>query len=139
VEEIGRPECPYMKRWVFQAGRFSIRLHHWRASDDPRYLHDHPWWFITIVLKGGYGDVSSPKPAEENIAENLWVRHTERLRPGSIRYRPAHHTHTVQVDPGGAWTLLITGPHSRDWGFWVDGTWKRMRKYFKEHGHHPCE
>lgn len=139
VEEIGRPECPYLKRWVLQFGRFSIRLHHWRASDDARALHDHPWWFLTLVLKGGYRDISAPNPRDWDWENNLWATHTQHLRPGSIRFRPALHTHTVQVDPGGCWTLLLTGPHSRDWGFWVDRQWKRMRRYFKEHGHHPCE
>ncbi len=57
-EPLGRPECPYMYRWVFNFGLFSIRVHHWLRSDDKRFFHDHPWSFISIVLKGGYTDVS---------------------------------------------------------------------------------
>lgn len=159
VEELGRPECPYLKRWLAQFGFFSVRLHHWRGSDDTRALHDHPWWFITLVLKGGYFDVAEDRPCEHcdkfswevfrdehgvsiqcNACDsNARFAEQDYLGPGSVRFRPAFHTHTVQVDPGGCWSLLITGPKSRDWGFWVDGKWKRMRKYFKEHGHHPCE
>jgi hypothetical protein len=114
-----------MERWVFNTGPFAIRLHHWTASDDDRALHDHGWWFWTLVLKGGYTDISD-------------TGH-DHLHVGSSRFRPALHTHTVRVDPGGCWSLLITGRKSRDWGFWVDGKWMRMRRYFRAHGHHPCD
>lgn len=149
-EDIGRPECPYLHRWVAQFGKFSVRVHHWMGSDDPRHFHDHQWWFLTLVLKGGYTDISSPNPeagvtsiaweqSDEPGAVQLATKHHEKLSPGSVRFRPALHTHTVQVDPGGCWTLMITGPPRRDWGFWVNGIWKRQRKYFRDHGHHPCE
>jgi hypothetical protein len=133
-EFIGNQECPYMERWLLQLGKFSLRLHHWIASDDDRHLHDHPWWFITFVLKGGYTDVYDPR-----FEMGSDRRYKDRLKRGSLRYRPAHHTHTVQVNEGGCWTFLLTGPKIRDWGFWVNGVWKRQRKYFREHGHHPCE
>jgi hypothetical protein len=77
-----------------------------------------------VMLKGGYTDISGDGD--------------DRLRTGSIRYRPALHTHTVRVDEGGCWTLLITGRKSRDWGFWINGQWLRMRRYFRAYGHHPC-
>lgn len=121
---MGKSECPYLRRWVFNAGMFSVRLHHWYASDDARYFHDHPWWFITFVLAGGYTDIS---PAGQQV-----------MKTGSTCYRPAFHRHTVQVNPGGCWTFLITGPEIRRWGFWVKGKFKKANKYFLEHGHHPC-
>jgi hypothetical protein len=31
----------------------NMMLHHLCASD-PEGLHDHPWWNISLVLKGGY-------------------------------------------------------------------------------------
>lgn len=121
---LGRPECPYMRRWVLNFGIFSIRLHHWYSSDDDRYFHDHPWWFITLVIFGGYTDVS-PKGEE-------------RMKRWRMKYRPALHKHTVKVDKGGCWTLLITGSQIRKWGFWVKNKFKKANKYFLERGHHPC-
>src|SRR5688572_29522991 len=103
-QRLGRPECPYMRRWVISLWLFSIRIHHWSSGDDPRAFHDHPWWFLTLVLKGGYIDVS---PAGE-----------DRLTVGSIRFRPARHRHTVDVNDGGCWTLMLTGPEWHRWGFW---------------------
>lgn len=138
-QRLGKPECPYMRRWVINFGLFAIRLHHWVGSDDPRYLHDHPWWFITAVLKGGYTDVSAPDPSKLDFGSDLWVVHRSRLRSGSIRFRPAHHIHTVQVNPGGCWTLLITGRETRRFGYWVKGKWMNAKRYFLKIGLHPCE
>jgi hypothetical protein len=41
--------------------------------------------------------------------------------------------------PGGCWTLLLTGPKVRRWGFWVSKKFKKSNKYFLGHGSHPCE
>ncbi len=125
AESLGRPECPYIKRWVFSCPFFSLRLHHWLASDDQRHYHDHPWWYVTLILKGGYID-RSPK---ENIV----------LVAGDFAFRKATHQHTVEVAKGGCWSLLFTGPEKRVWGFWVNGKFKKRNKYFWRHGHHPCE
>lgn len=122
---LGRPECPYARRWIFGFGLGSVRVHHFYRSDDERHFHDHPWWFVTLVLRGGYTDVS---PAGE-----------DRLRPGSVRFRPALHRHTVRADPGGVWTVVVTGRPLRVWGFWVGERFKRSRRYFFDHGHHPCD
>lgn len=114
-----------MRRWVMETPFGSVRLHRWLASDDRRHFHDHPWWFITLVLWGSYTDFT---PHGEEV-----------LRAGNVRYRPAHHQHTVGVPTRGCWTMMVTGAHSRFWGFWVGDKFKRSNKFFLEHGHHPCE
>ena len=124
-EKLGNPECPYIKRWVIDFGIFSIRLHHWLSSDDQRHFHDHPWWYLTLVLKGGYTDRNPNGSKRRTI--------------GSLDFYPATHQHTVKVDRGGCWTLLITGREKRVWGFWVKNKFRKRNKYFFEHGHHPCE
>jgi hypothetical protein len=124
-ELLGKSECPYIKRWYVDFGPFSIRLHHWLSSDDQRNFHDHPWWYCSLVLRGSYTD-RSPKGSS-------------RRGPGSIDYFPATHQHTVEVAPGGCWTILITGRESRQWGFWVKGKFKKRNRYFYDFGHHPCE
>lgn len=124
-ERLGLPSCPYVVRWRFETPWGSIRLHHWLAPDDDRAKHDHPWNFVTFVLKGGYTD-SSPSGDEH-------------LKAPAVRYRGAEHQHTVFPDPGGAWTVIVTGPKLRKWGFWVNGKFMKMNKYFLTHGHHPCD
>lgn len=124
-EPLGKPECPYAYRWVLIIFGYSIRLHHFLRSDDSRYFHDHAWFFITFILKGSYYDVS-------NDGEEL-------MSPGTIKYRPANHSHYVKVNKGGCWTILVTGRPLRNWGFWVDGKFKRPLKYFHKFGHPPCD
>lgn len=123
-DPLGRKECPYAYRWVFNFGLFSIRIHKWLRSDDKRFFHDHPWPFITFVLKGGYIDVS---PTGKDTL-NRW----------SIRYRSSKHKHYVKIKHGGALTLLITGPQVRNWGFWVKNKLWYPSQYFKQYSHPPC-
>ena len=112
---------PYMLRWyvIPRNRRLNIYVHKFMRSDDDRALHDHPWWFVSLLLRGSYAEVTE---------RNVKIRHT-----GSIAFRPAEWRHrvalltapTVQTKPWAimhhpvpCWTLIITGPKSRLWGFW---------------------
>ncbi len=55
-QRLGKKECPYLTRWVLDLWLFSIRLYHWTSSDDPRAMHNHGSWFVSLVLRGGYTD-----------------------------------------------------------------------------------
>lgn len=122
-EQLGLPECPYAERWVFNAGLFTLRVHHFVRSDDDRAFHDHPWWFLTLVVKGSYIDRS---PNGDDV-----------LKPGSVRFRPARHRHTVVTY--GVWTIVLTGRKKRAWGFWQGDRFRKANKWFFEKGHHPCD
>lgn len=141
---LGRPECPYMHRFMINFYFFSIRLHVWHRSDDKRYMHDHSVNFLTMVLKGNYTDVSrkfihwgEPIPAS--------FTHCDEMPAGSIRYRRAEHLHYVHVKQDPTITLGIYGRHRRNWGFWVKnekhpkGRWFRPLRFFSRYGHPPCE
>lgn len=123
-EKLGLPGCPYVIRWNVETPIGSVRLHHWLGPDDDRAYHDHPWWFVTLVLHGGYRD-DSPEGVDE-------------LHAGSVRFRRALHRHTVIPHSGGAWTLMITGRKMRSWGFWRNGKFFKANKWFLRFGHHPC-
>ena len=123
-ERLGLPECPYVIRWRMELpGIGSVRVHHWLGPDDDRAHHDHPWWFVTFVVKGSYDD-HTPEGVEH-------------LPAGSVRFRPMLHRHYVVPTPS-AWTVLITGPKRRRWGFWPDGKFRKANKWFASRGHHPC-
>jgi hypothetical protein len=122
---LGHDECPYARRWMIKCGFFSLRIHHFIKGDDPRYLHDHAWWFLTFVFKGGYTDVGE--------------KSRDHLRAPALRFRRANHRHTVATDPGGAWTFLVTGPSTRNWGFYVKGKFMKANKFFRQVGLHPCD
>lgn len=129
---IGPPECPMMKRWVFVTPLGSLRLHHFLRSDVDRHPHDHPWWFITLVLKGEYTDL-----AEIMRDGRHAVFMQDCLKRGSIRFRPALHRHWVHTD--GCWTLIVTGRNRRSWGFWDRDVFRPVKQYFERYGYAPCE
>ena len=108
----GLDECPYFRRTVLGFRNWSVRVHEWYADDDTRHMHDHPHWFWTIVLRGGYIDVSPAGP--------------DRLGFLSARFRPADYKHAVTEVVPGTITLLITGPSRRRRGFITMGNYCRV-------------
>ena len=132
-EALGHKECPYAYRWVFTTPWFSIRVHNFLRSDDKRYFHDHAWDFWTFILKGSYYDVSPQKLNNNNNKISKKLRKTYHL------YKvEAEHKHYVEVNKS-CWTLLFCLPKKRNWGFWVNGKFKRPLKYFYKFGHPPCD
>lgn len=103
--------------------RYAVMLHCMHRPDDDPCHHDHPWWFITCVLKGGYREEVSRMPEVEGSGWPAWVE-TVWNKPGRIRYRPATHAHRIAALPGGnCWTLVLRGQKSRSWGFHTDRGW----------------
>ena len=97
----------YLLRWyIIPHNRwFNIYLHNIRHSDDDHALHDHPWHNVSIILKGGY-------------IEQSWNGEKEHTR-GAVIFRKATRRHRLIIPDGGeTWTLFITGPKIREWGFW---------------------
>lgn len=136
-EKLGLPDRPYMIRWGIEFGKFSIRLHRWLGSDDERAFHDHAWWFFTLVLWGGYIDVTPISPVGPQPAGK--PEHRDYLGMGSMRFRPADHKHTVRLRKPNTWTLVVTGPVVRRWAFYVNGKKYMRDKYFAVFGHHDRE
>lgn len=120
-EALGLPEAPYMHRYMLNLGLFSIRVHIWHRSDDKRFMHNHAFNFVTIVLKGGYTDVS---PEGE-----------DKLGLFSIRYRKAEHIHFVGWPKDPTVTLLFCGPKIQNWGFLVNNRIMRPLRFFSRYGH----
>jgi hypothetical protein len=108
---IGGHADPYLHRWfIIPRNRFfNIYLHHFLRSDDDRALHDHPWVNCSVILKGQY--------TEHTIDAGGIHRHDLR-RAGEIKVRPSGRiAHRVELTSGPCWTLFMTGPRYRQWGF----------------------
>jgi hypothetical protein len=124
---------PYLRRWVLPipALGWSIRLHHWLSDDDHEAVHDHPTWFWTLVLRGGYRDL------HRAFHQDGWRPAEDRLSCGSLRFRPATHTHAVLDVAPQHLTLCLFGREKRRWSFFPSGRRPMRRdKYFAEIGHH---
>lgn len=119
---IGPRAAPYLKRWwIIPRNRFfNIYLHHFLHSDEDRALHDHPWWNVSLILVGGY--------AEHTIAAG-GVNHRRRFVAGELRLRGARTAHRVELDNGPCWTLFVTGPVIREWGFHCVRGWRHWKDF----------
>lgn len=119
---IGGAADPYMLRWwLLPPNRvFNIYLHHFLRSDDDRALHDHPWWNISVLLAGRY--------VEHTIAAGGVHARTER-RAGEIKLRGARAAHRIELVDGPCWTVFLTGPWLRAWGFHCPQGWRHWREF----------
>lgn len=110
----------YMRRWRIGPEAWpGLRLHHIVASDDDRALHDHPFTFLSLILRGGYW---------EWLADGTRTWHG----PGSLLLRSADVLHRIEL--GGyverpAWTIVLRGPYRRAWGFQRGGSWVHWREF----------
>jgi len=117
---IGSGQSPYMLRWyLIPRNRFfNVYLHHILRSDDDRALHDHPWWSFSLILLGVYGEVTG------NGVKGFGT--------GDVIYRSAEYSHRLTVVSGATvWTLFVTGPRARDWGFYCPQGWVSHEKFDK--------
>lgn len=125
-EFIGGRERPYIERWHLLR-KWGVKLlenvylHRVLRSDDDRALHDHPWWNVSVVLKGGYYEVM---PLIPNLYAHGQRQTYKKWRgPGSIVFRSAEAIHRLELPdhaPTECWTLFITGPKVKEWGFFCE-------------------
>ena len=133
---IGDRDTPYLKRWfvIPRNPIANIYLHKFMRDDDDRALHDHPWPNLSIVLTGGYREVVfGVQPQHGQVLSFTEVR---TRRPGHIVGRRAKTAHRIVLNrdaedrPVPCWSLFLTGPRLRSWGFWCPtGRWVHWR-YF---------
>ena len=123
---------PYLERYyLFLKDRawfpFNVFLHKFLKSD-PDDVHDHPWPYATLILKGGYYEWTPVfNSKQEKIGEICTWR-----GPGHFRVSSARSYHRVELDPGvECWTLFMPGPKQRDWGFLVKNQWIQWEQYMK--------
>lgn len=108
---IGGPARPYLRRWYLLPRNpvFNVYVHHFVRSDDDRALHDHPWPNVSWLLRGLY--------IEHTIAAG-GIHHRNVLIAGDWRVRwTGRLAHRIELTVGPCWTLFITGPRYRQWGF----------------------
>lgn len=121
---IGDRSQPYLKRWfVIPRNRFfNIYLHQFLRSDDDRALHDHPWINLSILLANCY---------VEHTIDAGGCNKRRVYMAGDLKVRRARSAHRIELVNGAAWTLFVTGPNLRDWGFHCPNGWKHWREFTK--------
>lgn len=125
------PADPYLLRWyvIPRNPRLNVYLHKFMRSDVDT-LHDHPWWFLSVILRGGY--IEHTESADRKMVLRCRTSLFDVRSPfwrRSIGFRPATHRHQVVLPSINGveqpcWTLIVTGRNVRAWGFWCP-TYKR--------------
>src|SRR6185437_13431087 len=96
-QDISHAGTLYLRRWLLTPSIFGWRLmlHRIARPDADLTLHDHPWDFATICLRGGYDEiVLGPGGTFRDV-----------LRPWQAKLRASGHTHRIETIVGAnAWT-----------------------------------
>lgn len=100
-----------------------MKVHNILESDDA-CLHNHPWAFVSIILKGGYTEVSKELYCDYPGKEYNKVYYG----PGSILYRKANWAHRLDLTKP-VWTLVFTFKRVQDWGFFTPNGFVNWRHY----------
>ena len=134
---------PYLiRRNLFECPLFSIKLHKILKSDYD-CLHDHPWAFVSLILRGGYVEHREVE-VKEQYAEHIvrvgadgkcYKRVSKIYHPGQILFRNAEERHKLEIHQP-ATTLVFTFKKVRQWGFWTKEGWV---PFFEYNSNNTCE
>jgi hypothetical protein len=145
LERVGRKRVvmdrqanePYLERYyIFLKDRkhfpFNVFIHKFLKSD-PDDVHDHPWPYATLILKGGYYEwIPLFDGKGKKIAETCTWR-----GPGHFRTSSANSYHRIELDPSvECWTMFMPGPQKREWGFLVNNKWIHNDVYLTQRATH---
>lgn len=94
---------------IIQTPWAALYLQRFDGPDPRPTLHDHPWNFLSVVLRGGYVE-RRLDPMTMEVDEAHVVRRVNWLRIGD-----AHAIMRLLRVP--TWTLMLVGPRRRIWGY----------------------
>lgn len=125
-----------MTRYYLTPRIFGIRLvlHQFHRSDNDRHYHDHPWNFISLILKGGYIEHFPFQgiPIEKvHCAGHIIKRPKEWRHWVELLHKPHADGYDFYIVPEyeECWTLVLLYGQRRDWGFWTEQGWVKNDKY----------
>ena len=125
VPNYDEPQATYMTRWrIVQTPWFGIYVHRFDGPDPRPTLHDHPWDFVSLVLRGGYWErvpaTTDPAVVRLNVFSAC-----------AINRKRAEDVHWItKLLRFPTWTLVFVGRRRREWGYLDrDGKWTRYDQH----------
>jgi hypothetical protein len=116
---------PYLARLrLIQTPWFGIYLHDIYEPDGDRDCHNHPWTFISVVLRGSYTERVYPYPDKKSY--NYHTQHHRRFSAHKMGRKEAHR---ITYASPRLKTLIFTGKRQSGWGFFIDGQYTRWQDY----------
>lgn len=121
----------YAKRWALAVDDEGCAYLHNLIGPDQPYLHDHPWSFKSHILSGGYVEVIH----DHNRVQEVSQRHVS----GSVLHRSSDFMHFISHVEPNTWTLVVTGPRIKEWGFYVATEWMHFKDFYdSSHNDRPA-
>lgn len=130
----------YLRRWwlIPRNNWFNIYLHNMILDDDAT-LHDHPYWSLSLVLTDGLDENYVKRPDKIWSNQDLYkivdgrfvmeyAAQSRRISAGDLVWRGKHFAHQLIVRHD-AWTIFITGPRVKAWGFWCPRGFRKWDQY----------
>jgi len=134
---IGGLDNPYMLRYylVPRNPYLNVYLHKFLRSDDDRALHDHPWWFLSVMLKGGYWEHRKGK-AKWRESPSVAIRKADTAHRVELDYEYIYDDYHRNLGSREKpyWTLIFTGPKIREWGFYCPQGWRHWHEFVLKNG-----
>lgn len=120
----------YMRRWRFLPDWLpGFRVHQILRSDDDRALHDHPFSFVTFVLKGGYHEYLDDGSKTWHGAGSILYRSAPTLHRLELQTSTSVTTAGTTVTDIPAWTFVLRTRYFRQWGFQTKSGWVHNSKF----------
>lgn len=139
----------YLVRYtLFNFGFIGCKVHHILLSDED-CMHDHPWRFISIIIKGGYYETLFRIREKEFLSDFVFsdmMKISQFIQnngntliswrgPGSILFRNAKDVHRITLPKDKtSWSLVFTFKKTRDWGFITKNGWIYWKSYIAKGG-----
>lgn len=102
----------------------SIYVHHILEADQDKHLHNHPWNFWGVILRGGYLEL---------LEDNQPVSR----KAGSCGYRSVNEFHKIKELYAPTWSLCVMGGRAGVWGYSTEDGFVDHESYrrLKNQGH----
>lgn len=113
----------------------AIRVHRIMMCDADRDLHNHPFEFWSLILRGWYKEDIPAAGGGKLLTLSRYIV------AGTWNKAWAGDYHRIDgVSPGGVYTLFFMGKNNDNWGFLHDGQFVKSKEYFRLYwkGEHKC-
>lgn len=109
IPNLDNPDELYLTRWrLIETPWFGLFLHRFDGPDSRPVFHDHPWSFVSLLVRGGY------------------VEHRLNLHDRTVKVRQINHLNVMRRDDAHfidhllrtpSWSVLLVGKRRRTWGY----------------------
>lgn len=113
----------YLYRWsLWLPFGLSLKIHRIVRADNDRCEHDHPWWFIRLILYGGYEEKVKGKKYQRRPWRPWFFWRVYPCLP-SFQHR------ITKLYKKENWSLVLCGKNKGTWGFMTKMGWIEWEEF----------